>query len=232
MSKKPIKKIDAHCPRCRSDGRAYVLGEDSYKESVHDDQVTYYVGASLMKCVVCDYYFLRKSLACSEEMDYHALPNGEYETYLPEEITYSPAQAKLIYPHWHKDLEKIHVRLWENLEQIYKAFDNDLNLYAAMGCRSAFERVSIILGINPDKDFKKKLSGLQHQKLITEKEKKVLTVLVEAGHKAVHHNWSPNDNLLRQMISILEKFIYDALLFESGIEKLEDTVNAWTEPSY
>jgi hypothetical protein len=82
------------------------------------------------------------------------------------------------------------------LTSVYTALDNDLRVLAAIGLRTAFDRASELLSVDPEKTFADKLSQLMANGDIGSTEKESLDVLTDAGGAAAHRGWKPNPKQL------------------------------------
>lgn len=213
------KKIKGHCPKCGPDRSAFVKGELRQSSSAEVDGGQYSVDFSetyrILECAGCDTAYCQRVLWCSEWGD---AQDPGYE------ITYWPSTTKRQAPNWidadiDHDLQRI-------LVEVYSALNNDMPILAAVGIRTAFDRATELLKIDPDLTFKQKLDMLVKEGLLSSSERRATAALVDAGSAAAHRGWVPEESSLQTMISILEAFLHREFVVKGGIEELVSAIPA------
>lgn len=127
---------------------------------------------------------------------------------------------------WLDRVQERDTKLTELLHEMYSALDGDLRVLAAIGVRTAFDRATELLGVEPAISFDDKLRRLVDDGRISGDEKKILAVLVDAGGAAAHRSWRPRRDQLDTMLDAIESFLHRALIVKDGIAKLEAAVPA------
>ena len=211
------KYDEGHCPECdsqRADVKAQHLVE--YHDP-HFDAVAHY---SVLECRGCGEVYFKSSSSNSECIDYHLDPvTGEYEGYYRATVNYWPRAAKRRPPVWIDQLSHEDRVLASLFRDVYTALNNDLGVLSAIGMRTVFDRASELFRIDTNKPFKDKLDALVAGNRITEADREVLAVLIDAGSAAAHRGWGPKPNDLSNMASILEAFLHRAFILEDlGVE--------------
>lgn len=107
---------------------------------------------------------------------------------------------------------------------MYAALDNDLRVVAAVAARTAFDRASELLGIDPAIGFQEKLDSLGANGKISIDEESTLQVLVDAGNAAAHRGWRPKPEELSTMIDVVESFLHRSFIVGDGVAKLKAAV--------
>lgn len=109
-------------------------------------------------------------------------------------------------PDWiHELQDKV---LSDLLDELYGAFNNEYRVLAAIGARTAFDRATETLGINPSLTFADKLKKAQFDGLVGANESNALEVMITAGSAAAHRGWRPSQDELTAMMGALESFLH------------------------
>ena len=219
------KTVKGHCPECKGNRHSDILAHHEY---CWEDEGAGVNGCSdyrILKCRGCDAIYFQKQEICSE--DWHPFFNAatdEWDNELVPRITYWPAPSKKESPEWVTSWDLGDKDLSDLLESVYIALNNDLRILAAIGIRTAFDRASELLGINPNKYFIEKLNELIEKGKIGKEEQEVLKVLTDAGSAAAHRGWKPSVKELDTMISIIESFLYRNFILHKKTKVLETSV--------
>jgi hypothetical protein len=107
------------------------------------------------------------------------------------------------------------------IEEVYAAFNSGNHILTAIGVRTAFDRISELLGATPEKSFGEKVKFLSSTGLIGATEENALNVLVKAGNAVIHQRWSTDAEGLGLLISILENLVYRNLVVKMDASLLE-----------
>jgi hypothetical protein len=222
------RTVRAHCPSCGADRDPAVLGE--HEETWHNEQDGV-AGANryrILKCAGCDEVFFQKQMESEYEMvpDPDPNPDPDYpQGFVPRvRSQYWPSAVVRPKPAWVDDLISTDWTLYQLLQETYQALNDGLQITTALGMRTAFDRASELLGIDPALPFAKKLDELQKQGLIGAHEKDALSVLVDAGSAAAHRAWRPSVEQLRTMIAIIEPFLHRSFIGTEAAKRLKEKV--------
>jgi hypothetical protein len=156
--------------------------------------------------------FYQKTSWNSEEIDHWYGPNGETEGDYARKAETFPRAEPRDKPTWIVGLEKTDEQLINILGEMYAAYSGGLYILAAQGLRTALDRATEVLGIDPAKTFEEKLDALKSGGWIGDTERDVLGVVTDAGNAAAHRGWSPDEHELRPLLSALELFLQRAFL--------------------
>ncbi|RYF29210.1 MAG: DUF4145 domain-containing protein [Comamonadaceae bacterium] len=213
----PSKVRKGHCPECDGERSCDILGHlyapwdwsDRYGNSVHGG-----VDHSLLRCRGCETVFYQKSSWNSEDYDEWYGPDGEAEGEPSKTITTYPKPESKTKPPWIASIAQKDDQLGSILDEVYLAYDSNLNILTAVGLRTALDRATEVLNIDPAISFEEKLIELRAGGWIGETEKEVLEVVVNAGSAAAHRAWKPSRTELSQLLSVMEIFLQKAFIVE------------------
>jgi hypothetical protein len=133
-----------------------------------------------------------------------------------------PGLRRWALPEWIDRLEdKV---LFALLVELYGAFNSEYRVLAAIGVRTAFDRATESLGIDPSLSFSPKLNKAESTGHVSTNEKKALAVLVDAGSAAAHRAWRPTQDDLTAMLDALESFLKRVFLTNPKLEAIKGTV--------
>lgn len=210
MSKgKVADPVKGHCPDCGAGRYADVVGHYVSKSEDEHAGVWGQTDYRILKCRGCDRAYFQIDDVFSEDLDHFENPDtGEWESYLPHKISYWPAPIKRQPPSWSFDILLADSAMGALFDDIYTALNSDLGVLAAIAVRTAFDRASELMGVDPALTFAKKLDELIQMGKISSDEKEILEVLIDAGSAAAHRGWRPKPRELDSMVSIIEGFIH------------------------
>lgn len=220
--------VKAHCPECDGERVCEVHGTtatDWYWETP-DRQNSVNGGAdhSLLQCRGCETVFYLKSSWNSEEYDQWYEPDGSVGGEPSRTVTSYPKPNSKTKPHW---LSKIQDhQLAAILNETYSAYDGGLFILATVGIRTAIDRTTELLHIDPAKSFKEKLDELGTGGWIGDTEKQILEVVIDAGSAAAHRGWSPDAKEAAELISVLELFLQKVIVVEKKALGLKKSIPA------
>jgi hypothetical protein len=200
--------LNGECPTCRGTRNSWVRGRHhtSWKDPEHpiDGYDTYYI----LECGGCATSFFRRDSYFSEDDAYGYHPQTGETVVIPTiRTTYWPPLERRSRPDWLQIVEHRDPVLNSLFGQLYTALDSGLTVLAAIGVRTAFDRATVGLGIDPMKRFDQKLQALFEGGWIGETEKDILAALIDAGSAAAHRGWSPETHQLDTMMSVMEGFL-------------------------
>lgn len=209
------KTVKAHCPKCDGErncvqhGTIYKAWDygDNYGNSMNGG-----VDHSLLECLGCETVFYETSSWDSESVDpYHnAMGETEYEVH-HEKTTYPKPETKTK-PVWFDAMQKTDAQLHNILRQMYIASDSHASILTAIGLRTALDRATEVLGIDPAKSFDEKLDDLRDGGWIGQTERDILGVVTHAGNAAAHRGWEPTLQEIGQLVSSMEVFLHRAFI--------------------
>lgn len=218
-----VETAKGHCPRCGPDRRADVVA--SHEEPWENDEAAIWAidTYNILRCRGCESVYVQRQHVFSEDEDYQFNPEtGEYETVLCPDVTYWPAPARRKRPDWLKRLEDSTLR--DLLDEVYGALDADHRVLAAIGARTALDRVMVLKGATDAFGFAEKLDELKNAGLISQHEKDILIVLTDAGGAAAHRGWQPDAEKLSTIMDGTEAFIHRALVMSGAIAAIKEQV--------
>jgi len=213
MAEDKVAYENGHCPDCGSTRAETKKSIEEVYNSFDFDSVTTF---SIMECRGCGEHYFKRLHTNSEDYDYWEDPETKKEFSQPTEYTqYWPPPSKRTKPDWLDDLAFKDYDLFRLLGDVYTALDSNLDVLAAIGMRTVFDRSAELLNIDPKLPFVRKVEELEEKGEITAKEKPVISVLIDAGSAAAHRGWRPKHSELSAMASILESFIHRAFIIDS-----------------
>lgn len=225
MTSRDSRISKGHCPNCGPNRNAYVVAQHEQRDETDDGEIWVDTSYEILKCGGCDTTFVKKTERCSEDIDTREDPlTGEWKSFLEEKVSFWPAPAKREVPDWAYAIGFVDSDLSSLFNDIYVALDNDLRVLAAIGARTAFDRASELLGVDPAKTFAEKLDALKTSGKIGEGEKDHLAVLADAGSAAAHRGWKPKLQELNTMMSMLEHFLYRNFVLSDEVKNLKSKV--------
>jgi hypothetical protein len=224
--------VDAHCPTCDGNRSCDVHGT-VYKpwhwENRQGDTVDGGVHHSLLECRGCHTIFYEKSSWNSEDIDYWYDDEGNSQGEERKTKETHPQPNIKNKPAWIGKLYKVDEQLFAILGEMYTAYYIKSYILTAIGLRTALDRATEVLGIDPAKTFKEKLIALKDGGWIGDTEKDILGVVTDAGNAAAHKGWSPDANDVELLLSAMEIFLQKA--FVNGKKALDIKASIPEKPS-
>lgn len=160
----------------------------------------------------CHTVFYETSSWNSENIDQWYDANGETQgEYVRTKVTY-PKPDSRTKPRWFDEMNQVDDRLHGILSQMYVAYDNELYVLTAVGLRTALDRGTEVLGIDPAINFREKLNALKEGGWIGETERDILGVVTDAGNAAAHRGWEPNGKEIAALLDAMEVFLQRAFI--------------------
>ncbi|WP_157654554.1 DUF4145 domain-containing protein [Burkholderia ubonensis] len=213
VSERKIVKVQ--CPHCNGERTCEVHGfvdkqwdwSDDLGNSVHGG-----TEHSLLECKGCETVFYESSSWNSEDVDHWYAPNGEMRvSYFREKNTYPKPESRTK-PMWFDTLYKVDEPLHKILGEMYVAYDNRTLILAAIGLRTALDRATEVLGIDPAMKFVEKMAALREGGWIGDTEKEILEVVTNAGNAAAHRGWEPDEHEAAHLLMAMEVFLQRAFV--------------------
>lgn len=150
----------------------------------------------------------------SEDWDFrynHA--TGEEESFATVRIETHPSpEKKSRRPDWSWSLHKQDKALSAIMDEVYQTSEARSYILASIGLRTALDRITEMLGIDPELGFEKKVQALFDGGWVGDTERQTLDVVADAGSAAAHRGWTPDEEAFRVLLTTLEHFIQRAIL--------------------
>lgn len=210
--------VQAHCPHCDGERTCDVHGT-IYKPWDYEDRQGHSANGgvthSLLECRGCQTVFYETSSWNSEDVDHWYDAMGEIQGEHPKEkITYPKPDGKTK-PVWFDAMYKVDEQLHGILGEMYVAYDNQSYILTAIGLRTALDRGTEVLGIDPAITFAEKLTALQGGGWIGDTERDILGVVADAGNAAAHRGWTPHSKEIADLLYAMEVFLQRAFIVGS-----------------
>lgn len=216
--------MKAHCPTCDGSRVCFMHGLFEERWTYGDDAYEIH-GLNehrLLQCRGCETVFYFVASSNSEDFeDYYDSGRDEHIRQYPKAIiTYpsvsEPAKQR---PDWVQRSgmrsSVIDPRLSLILNEMYGARDNRLFMVASIALRTAFDRASELLNIDPSETFVMKVQKLVDNGSIGKSEAKTLSIVADAGSAAAHRGWSPTEDDFNSLLTVLKHFLERTLVFGS-----------------
>lgn len=218
-------KIRGHCARCGEGRLADVMGSHTDIETDDEGRFIKATAHRILKCRGCESIYHQMVIEFAENELLEIDPEtGEEWWHLPETHFHWPSPLKRKRPDWLTALGKADHQTFELLDSVYKALDADLNVLAAIGLRTVFDRATESFEIDAALTFNEKLSKLHKNGYVGETEKDILSVLTDAGSAAAHRGWKPSAEQLATMMSIVEGFLQRTMILRREADSLKIAV--------
>lgn len=223
-SKQDKAIVKGHCPNCKEDRNAYLIADHSEKWEEDDIPVWSTIHYQIIKCCGCDSVYFKEAHFFSEHVEYNYDNNGEVVSKIIPTLSYWPQPLRRKPAEWLDRYCALDGEVENLLRQIYTALNNDLNILAAIGMRTLFDKTCEVLKINPNLTFREKLNQLVIEKLIGEMERKIFEVLTDAGSAAAHRGWQPSLKDIDVLMSAMEQFLYRAFVLKWEAEAIKSRI--------
>ena len=218
------------CPRCDGERTCNILGafEDVWDWADEEHSINGQDDHKLAQCAGCKTVFYHKSSWNSENWQGGYDPvTGKEIIFHPRKIeTYPAPEKKSQKPDWVWGIGQIDPQLYTILDEVYQAYEVGSFILASVGLRTALDRTTEILKIDPSLSLEKKVKALQEQGYIGETEANTLSVVTDAGSAAAHRGWSPDQKAFAILITTLEQFIYRVVVTGKAALSLTEGIPA------
>ncbi len=208
--------VKAHCPTCDGERKCTAHGTIykawDWEDKYHGHSMNGGIDHSLLECCGCETVFYETKSWNSEDVDPYYDANGDTQYEVNKDIGTFPKPESKTKPVWFDAMQKADHQLHKILSQMYVAYDNEAHILASIGLRTALDRATEVLGIDPAKTFEEKLDGLHDMGLIGQSERNVLGVVTDAGNAAAHRGWEPKAEEVTEMVSAIEVFLHRAFI--------------------
>ncbi|WP_186123667.1 DUF4145 domain-containing protein [Burkholderia gladioli] len=218
------KITKGHCPECGPGKNADIVAAYKHKWEDDDHAIWGTISYHILKCRGCDSIYFQRAEVCSENVDYYYDAAGNVQADHPVDYSYWPSPLKRNRPSWLDELFAVDTDLHRILNEVYSALDVDLAVLSATGMRTAFDRATELLGVDPAKTFQQKLEDLFAAGKVGATEKETLAVLADAGGAAAHRGWKPQPKQLATMMDIVEAFCHRNFILDGEVGKLKPQI--------
>jgi hypothetical protein len=222
--------FQAHCPRCNGDRACEIHGEIEVPWEWSDGRNSMHgqTDHKLAQCCGCKEVFYHKSSWDSEdwEGDYHPVTGETIITFPVKTLTYPAPEKESAKPDWVWGIAYIDPQLSAILNETYQAYEASSLILASVGLRTAFDRATEILKIDPGLTLVEKVQQLLDNGFIGETEAMTLRVVADAGSAAAHRAWSPDQLEFQTLLTTLEQFIHRTVLTNKAALSIAEKIPA------
>lgn len=204
--------IQAHCNRCGGERNHDVLHSErsAWTSFAVSGSETY----QTLKCLGCDAIKLRIVVSESES-------DKDRVYYFPP-ATFRPKPKWMLYDLW-TETTKQEEFVEPLLSEIYTALHQGLSRLAAMGIRSLLERI-MISKTGDQGSFAKNLLEFERLGYVSNTQSTRLTAILEAGHAAIHREYTPSKVDLATLLDITEHIVEAIFIHEGKVAELRRNV--------
>lgn len=222
-----VEKITkGHCPECGAGKNADIVAAYEHKWQDDDHPIWGQIDYRILKCRGCDSIYVQRAEIFSENINYSYDAAGDIQGDYEIDYSYWPSPLKRARPSWLDELFSVDTVLHSILNEVYSGLDGDLAVLSATGMRTAFDRATELLGVDPAKTFQQKLEDLFAAGKVGEAEKDTLAVLADAGGAAAHRGWKPQPKQLATMMDIVEAFCHRSFILDGQVGQLKPQIPA------
>ena len=107
---------------------------------------------------------------------------------------------------------------------MYGCLNANLSIPAAIAIRTTFDRAAEILNIDSSLTFNQKLNALVDCGRISEGERDLLEVMIDAGSAAAHRGWKPKPDELETQVTLLENFLHRTFVLGEAARNLKGAI--------
>lgn len=208
--------IKAHCPTCDAERKCDLHGHVYKAWSWEDREGRYSISGgvehSLLECRGCETVFYLSDAWDSESVDYFYGPDGQTVVEAERDKRTYPSPDSQTKPIWFDAIGKTDAQLQSILNETYVAYHHGANILTAVGLRTALDRATEVIGIDPAITFEEKLTELKTGGWIGATEHDILDVITNAGSAAAHRGWSPSKEDVGKLLTAMEAFLHRAFI--------------------
>ena len=210
-----------HCPECGPDRNADIVASHEDRKEYEGGDIWIINDYRILRCRGCGRVYFQDEYIFSEETNYEYDPATG--TMQPKtHVTHWPSPTKRQRPEWLYKLDDPDLR--HVLNEVYKAFDADLHVLAAIGARTALDRAFVLQGAQEASWFYEKLNDLVKKGIINDNEKSLLETLTDAGSAAAHRGWKPEPEQLTTLIDAMETFLKRVFVTETEVKTIKEDI--------
>lgn len=218
-------RVKGHCPKCGPDRWGVVRAQ--FQEHESEGHVWSTTEHYVLQCPACDTVYHQTDMIFSESIS----PGFDEETgrevwEYDHIIKHWPAPIRRERPSWLEKLLAIDGELYRIMSEVYQALDGELYTLAAVGVRTAFDRGTELLGVDPAKRFEEKLNDIVTLGSVGAAERSALDVMADGGSASAHRGWQPTNSELETMLQIVETFVHRNFALRDNINDLTNAIPA------
>jgi hypothetical protein len=224
--------VKGHCPKCGPDRNAEVKGE--YVSGFEDDGFWATHKRRILVCLGCEAAYFQIETTTSEDVEWQVDDSGISVPSFKPHFRHFPSPIKREQPQWAQNFEAEKLLaelgvsqtgdLWRLFDDVYDCLNADLRIPAAIAIRTTFDKATEFVGIDPSLSFAKKLDALLDRGRISEDEREILEILVDAGSAAAHRGWRPTADELETLTTLIESFLHRTFVILEAARKLKDGI--------
>ena len=177
-----------------------------------DCSISYYV----LQCSGCDTISFLENYSDTEMYDYSH--DGEMKYYNRETI-YPPRIARKL-PQWLGNLRFIEDELYDVLQEIYVALQNDLPVLATQGTRTALE-IAMTKKVGDKDTFLDKVNAFIEAGFMQKDLKQPLLDALNAGSASAHRGYKPNNREISEIFDLVEGIIHAVFIIPQKAKSVE-----------
>lgn len=221
--------LKALCPRCKGERNCQEHGVVSVPWEV-GDEVNHMWGkdeSRLLQCCGCETVFLHIKSWNSElfDIEYDYVQRDQVQVPIIEITTFPAAEIdQSRKPDWVWEIAKTDPQLHKILDETYSAYQEGLLILASVGLRTAFDRATETLQIDPGHTLDEKIKKLKEMGFIGETEASALGVVADAGSAAAHRAWSPGETEFNFLLTALEQFLHRTIVSGKTVLSIANTI--------
>ena len=209
-------RFKAHCPRCNGERNCDIHGAFDQPWE-HDDDEHHTNGRvehRLLQCLGCETVFYWRLSWDSEGVDfrYNRRTGQEEMFYEVSRLTFPAPEKESDRPDWSWTLHKVDMTLSAIMSEVYAASEARSFILASVGLRTALDRMTELLGVDPDLPMVGKVKALVANGWVGESEAQTLDVVMNAGNAAAHRAWSPIEEEFKKLLEVVEQFLLRAII--------------------
>jgi hypothetical protein len=204
----PSEVVTAHCNRCLRDTNHDLIARDVETYNVNEmyGETEY----EMMKCRGCNGVTFRRRSWFSDDTDEEGRPKIRENYYPPAISRQKPEWLKLWwYDHTHSEIGPL-------LNEIYAALHSDLRRLAGMGIRAVID-VVLVETVGDVGTFSEKLSAFMGKGYISEKQRKLIDSIIDAGSASAHRGYDPSAEDLNTLLDVTENLIETIYVHEGQV---------------
>lgn len=221
-----------HCPKCGPDRNAAIKGEHTSK--FEDDDFWAISSYRILMCRGCDTTYFQIASTSSEDVEWDYDEGGLSRATSIWHHRHFPSPIKREQPKWAQNFEAEKLLaelgisgsgdLWNLFDDVYDCLNAELRVPAAIAIRTTFDKATEFIGIDPSLSFADKLNALLDRGRISEDEREVLEILVDAGSAAAHRGWRPTAEELETLTTLIENFLHRTFFILEEARKLKTAI--------
>ncbi len=210
-----LQLMKADCPFCNGKRSCSVHGrvETTYHyDHGRGNETNGGSTHSLLQCLGCEGVFYHEKSWSDQHEDVKTGPDGKDYWVPVYEYNVHPKPDSQLRPKWFDELSSKDWQLYRILVEVYSALDQGSNILAAVGLRTALDRATEKIGVDPAMTFAEKLDQMTALGLVGSTERAILEVIIDAGNAAAHRGWEPSRVSVLKLATAVEAFLHRAFI--------------------